>query len=409
MRWYEYKMEVDDLHASEDLKAKLLAMQAKAADMSSTTAQPQTTAAPAAAPAVPAPAAKEPAKKPPIRFPWKRVTKIAACAAVFGLCLYGAALSKNSWNGITLLGSGGSASSSAASVAADYAMPETATYSMDDAGGVATYSMKSDARAVDTTGSTNLLTSGNVESENTVSTDSAKIIYTAYLSLETKDFDEARQTLNDTLSSMDGYMESSYEYTDSTDNTRTLSLTLRVPESAYQAFLDAAENVGSLTSKSESADDVTTQYLDLKARLDNLTAQRTRLQELQQSAENLSDLLEIESSLNDVQYQIESYQSQLNWYSQQVECCTINITLNEVENLTSTDSSFGAKLSNALHSGWSNFVAGVQAVAIFLVGAWPAILIGAVCGVVFYFAKHPRKPKKARTSDNKPNGTPKQP
>ena len=30
MRWYEYKMEVDDLHASEGLKAKLLAMQAKA-------------------------------------------------------------------------------------------------------------------------------------------------------------------------------------------------------------------------------------------------------------------------------------------------------------------------------------------------------------------------------------------
>lgn len=27
MRWYEYKMEVDDLRASDDLKAKLLAMQ----------------------------------------------------------------------------------------------------------------------------------------------------------------------------------------------------------------------------------------------------------------------------------------------------------------------------------------------------------------------------------------------
>ena len=26
MRWYEYKMETDDLHAPEDLKAKLLAM-----------------------------------------------------------------------------------------------------------------------------------------------------------------------------------------------------------------------------------------------------------------------------------------------------------------------------------------------------------------------------------------------
>lgn len=120
-------------------------------------------------------------------------------------------------------------------------MPETATYSMDDAGGVATYSMKSAARAVDTTGSTNLLTSGNAESENTVSTDSAKIIYTANLSIETQDYDWSRQQLNDTLADVDGYMESSYEYTDSTDNTRTLSLTLRVPEGAYSAFLGVAE------------------------------------------------------------------------------------------------------------------------------------------------------------------------
>ena len=391
MRWYEYKMEVDDLHASEDLKAKLLAMQAKAADTSSTTAQPQTTAAPAASPAVPTPAVKGPAKKPPIRFPWKRAAQLTACAAVCGLCLYGAVLSQNSWNGVTLLGSGGSASSSAASVAADYAMPEMATYSMDDAGGVATYSMKSAARAVDTTGSTNLLTSGNVESENTVSTDSAKIIYTANLSIETQDYDWSRQQLNDTLADVDGYMESSYEYTDSTDNTRTLSLTLRVPESAYSAFLTSAETAGSVTSRSESADDVTTQYLDIEARLDNLTAQRTRLQELQASADALSDLLQIESSLSDVQYQIESYQSQLNWYANQVQYCTVNITLNEVETLTSTGSSFGARLADAFRNGWSNFTAGVQTVLVVLIGAWPAIGIGIICGVVFYKVRHPRK------------------
>ena len=166
-------------------------------------------------------------------------------------------------------------------------------------------------------GSTGSAASGTV--------DSAKIIYTADLSIETKDFDGARQQLDETLDSMDGYMESSNEYTDSTDNTRTLSLTLRVPESAYSAFLTSAEAAGSVISRSESADDVTTQYLDIEARLDNLTAQRTRLQELQASADALSDLLQIESSLSDVQYQIESYQSQLNWYANQVQYCTVNI------------------------------------------------------------------------------------
>ena len=369
MRWYEYKMEVDDVHAPDDLKEKLLAMQkARQAEQaaSGTTPKPQLTPAPA----------PEKKKKAPLRFPVKRAAELAACVALCGVCLYGAALSKSSWNGVTLF-SGGSAPSTAA---AYDAAPELATYSLD--GGADTYSTGSAKSAVSGAGSADLLTSGNVESENAASgtVDSAKLIYTAYLSIETKDFDGARQQLDETLDSMDGYMESSNEYTDSTDNTRTLSLTLRVPESAY-----------SVTSRSESADDVTTQYLDIEARLDNLTAQRTRLQELQASADALSDLLQIESSLSDVQYQIESYQSQLNWYANQVQYCTVNITLNEVETLTSTGSSFGARLADAFRNGWSNFTAGVQTVLVFLIGAWPAIGIGIVCGVVFYKVRHPRK------------------
>ena len=379
MRWYEYKMEVDDVHAPDDLKEELLAMQkARQAEQaaSGTTLKPQLT--PALAP--------EKKKKAPLRFPVKRAAELAACVALCGVCLYGAALSKSSWNGVTLF-SGGSAPSTAA---AYDAAPELATYSLD--GGADTYG----------TGSADLLTSGNVEGENSASgtVDSAKIIYTADLSIETKDFDGARQQLDETLDSIDGYMESSNEYTDSTDNTRTLSLTLRVPESAYSAFLTSAEAAGSVTSRSESADDVTTQYLDIEARLDNLTAQRTRLQELQASADALSDLLQIESSLSDVQYQIESYQSQLNWYANQVQYCTVNITLNEVETLTSTGSSFGARLADAFRNGWSNFTAGVQTVLVFLIGAWPAIGIGIVCGVVFYKVRHPRK-KQSRKPEAK--------
>lgn len=368
MRWYEYKMEVDDLHASEGLKAKLLAMQAKA-DASGATPNPQLTPVPAPEPAK---------KKKAIRFPGRRVLEAAACAALCGGILYGAAR-VGSLPSVTLF-SGGSASSTAA---AYEAAPELATYSMADAGGSAD-------RAVNTSGST-LLTSGNVENGTAAHTaDNAKIIYTTYLSIETKDYDWAYQQLNDTLSSVDGYLESSSEYTDSTDSTRTLSLTLRVPESSYDAFVDAAEQAGSVTSKSESAKDVTTQYMDIEARLDNLTAQRTRLQELQASADNLTDLLQIESSLSDVQYQIESYQSQLNWYSQQVSYCTVNITLDEVETLT-TGTSFAARLADAAKNGWSNFTAGAQAVVVFLMGAWPAIVIGAACGVVFYKVRHPRK------------------
>ena len=53
----------------------------------------------------------------------------------------------------------------------------------------------------------------------------------------------------------------------------------------------------------------------------------------------------------------------------------------------------GAKLLAALRNGWTGFVSGAQAVAVFLVGAWPAILIGAVCGVIYYRVRRPRKKK----------------
>ena len=221
--------------------------------------------------------------------------------------------------------------------------------------------------------------------------DSAKIIYTADLSIETKDFDGARQQLDETLDSIDGYMESSNEYTDSTDNTRTLSLTLRVPESAYSAFLTSAEAAGSVTSRSESADDVTTQYLDIEARLDNLTAQRTRLQELQASADALSDLLQIESSLSDVQYQIESWQSQLDWYSNQVQQCTVYVNLNEVQNYTPTDESFLGSVGAAFAQGWSNFVNGLQQLAVWLAGAWPVVLVVAAAAAGFAVWRKKRK------------------
>ena len=44
----------------------------------------------------------------------------------------------------------------------------------------------------------------------------------------------------------------------------------------------------------------------------------------------------------------------------------VYITLNEVETLTPTSTSFGAKLLAALRNGWTGFVSGAQAVACLL-------------------------------------------
>ena len=70
------------------------------------------------------------------------------------------------------------------------------------------------------------------------STDHAKIIYTANLSLESKDYDAARAALDAALAEAGGYLESSSEYSDAGDS-RSVSLTYRVPQQNYENFLAA--------------------------------------------------------------------------------------------------------------------------------------------------------------------------
>ena len=119
----------------------------------------------------------------------------------------------------------------------------------------------------------------------------------------------------------------------------------------------------------------------------NLLTQRTRLQELQASAENLADLLEIESSLSDVQYQIESWQSQLDWYSQQVSCSTVYLSLDEVKEYTPTEETYLSQLSSALRNGWTGFVSGVQQLTVWVVGVWPVLVILAAAALVVRFVR----------------------
>ena len=384
MRWYEYKMEADDLHAPEDLKAKLLAM---AGTLPEEEKNRPMMPAQADNTAVVRPQ-ELPQKAKLIHFPAKPVGALAACLAV---CVLGyGALSTGKLD----IGAKSSnmalysANSSAASTAGGF----TAQQAMLDAPEAATYSLDAGATDRMNVGTDVLSENDAAAAEDRQASTSPKIIYTANLTLESKDYDTARAALDAALNDAGGYLESSSEYSD-VGSSRSVNLTFRVPEENYQSFLDAVAQAGNVTYKSQQADDVTTQYMDVETRLANLEAQRTRLQELQAQADTLADLLEIESSLSDVQYQIESWQSQLDWYSNQVSCCTVYITLNEVETLTPTSTSFGAKLLAALRNGWTGFVSGAQAVAVFLVGAWPAILIGAVCGVIYYRVRHPRKKK----------------
>ena len=384
MRWYEYKMEADDLHAPEDLKAKLLAMAGTLPEE-----EKNRPMMPAQADNTAVVRPQEPPKKAKlIHFPAKQVGALAACLAV---CVLGyGALSTGKLD----IGAKSSnmalysANSSAASTAGGF----TAQQAMLDAPEAATYSLDAGATDRMNVGTDVLSENDAAAAEDRQASTSPKIIYTANLTLESKDYDTARAALDAALNDAGGYLESSSEYSD-VGSSRSVNLTFRVPEENYQSFLDAVAQAGNVTYKSQQADDVTTQYMDVETRLANLEAQRTRLQELQAQADNLSDLLQIETSLTDVQSQIESWQSQLDWYSNQVQQCTVYIDLNEVQTYTPADEGFFSRIGTALVSGWGNFVNGLQQFVVALASVWPLAVLAcaAVAVALAWRKKHPKK------------------
>ena len=383
MRWYEYKMEVDDLTAPDDLKAKLLAM------TDTLTAEEKAEPMMAApAPQTAAPLNTETKKKKPIHFPVKQLGTLAACLAVcvLGYSTLHLGIGMGAKSSAPALYEGeGAAESSAASVAAGgFDLQHAALDSTPEA---VNYSLEADDRSLETEYSG----AGSAEAA-APAVDSAKIIYTANLTLESKDYEAARSALDSALAEAGGYLESSSEYT-RTGSSRSVSLTYRVPQANYQSFLDAVAAAGNVTYRSQQADDVTTQYMDVSARLSNLQAQRTRLQQLQEQAKTLSDLLQIEDSLTEVQSQIESWQSQLDWYSDQVQQCTVYIDLNEVQTYTPADEGFFSRIGTAFTAGWGNFVNGLQQLVVALASVWPLAVLAcaAVALALAWRKKHPKK------------------
>lgn len=209
-----------------------------------------------------------------------------------------------------------------------------------------------------------------------------KMVYTANVYLESKIFDEARAALGDAVTQYGGYIEYTSLDGDAENGNRYLNYTARIPVDNYTAFIAAVGEVGNVTSFSENAEDITSSYIDVEARLAALEAQRDRLNELAERAETTADLIEIESRLSDVQYELENYTRQMKSMDERVAYSTVDLTLCEVHVYTPVTHTFADRIIDAFFSGWRGFRDFFEGLAVFLVEMLPFILLAGVIFVI---------------------------
>ena len=153
------------------------------------------------------------------------------------------------------------------------------------------------------------ITEGNVGAV----VDDAKIIRTGTIELEVADVPTALVIARDGIRGMGGYVGASQ--TENRDNRPFASITYRIPAARWEDALDLLRRLNGQTSKvvteHTEAVEVTGQVIDLEARIRNLRASETALQQIATTATKISDVLEVQQQLTNVRGQIEQLSAAL--------------------------------------------------------------------------------------------------
>lgn len=194
----------------------------------------------------------------------------------------------------------------------------------------------------------------------------AKLIRRAEISIQTEQFDQSKAALDQLVAECNGYFENSSEYGGSRRDinaSRRGEYTVRVPAEKYDQFLSSTGELGYVTSKNESSEDVGERYYDTEARLKTQRTKQERLLALLEKAETMEDIIALESALSEVEYQIESYSSELNRYDELIGFSTFRIYLSEVGKVTQevgNTASLGAQMLAGIQSSFQGLVQGGQ-------------------------------------------------
>ena len=228
-----------------------------------------------------------------------------------------------------------------------------------------------------------------------------KLIRTAQMNLETTDFEEAVRGLTDLTEQMGGYFESSS--VGKRSNGRWANYTVRIPAEKYQYFLDQAGALCHETWRDTQQEDISERYYDTQGRLKTQQIKLERLQALLAKAENMEDIITIESAISETEQMIDDLSGTLRHYDGQVDYATVSISLSEVYKLSSVEEvpdSFMSRLGKAFTGGWADFADGLENFAVALAYGWMWVLVLAV--IVVAVIRVLRKRRRAKKADNKP-------
>ncbi len=213
---------------------------------------------------------------------------------------------------------------------------------------------------------------------NRVEKIATKIIKTANLQFQVRDVDKSHEQINELVKKYGAYFASdnktmsSYQIDD--------NLVIRVTPENFDALVAELMKQSIYTnSKSITAEDVTSQFVDMQARLKTKKEVEQRYLALLKEAHKVSDILEVEQQLGQIREEIEAMEGQLKLLTDQVNYSTISLNIYQKLDYTpEPESGFFSEVNEAFIRGWR----GIGEFLVGLVRVWPLLIVICIAAVL---------------------------
>lgn len=233
-------------------------------------------------------------------------------------------------------------------------------------------------------------------SMNPVNPSGRKLIRNVSMFVETDSFDQLVDQIRQKTAELSGYMEQSdISGNRASYSSRSAWMIIRIPSSKLDQFISLVEENGNVAHKSESVQDVTLQYSDLESRKKTLTVEQDRIWALLEKADTLEAVIALEERLSEIRYELESMESRLKLYDNQVEYSTVSVDINEVLPVNFTPTA-PETVGQRIHKGFSRNIKNVKEFfinlfvgLIVLIPVWLPLgaIVLIILGAVRFFAR----------------------
>ncbi len=153
------------------------------------------------------------------------------------------------------------------------------------------------------------------------------VVKTATISVTADDPPAAADRASAIVTEAGGRVDGRTEYGGSALDRARITLTLRVPADKLDGVIDGLKGLGTVESLDMQAEDVTSQRVDLDARIKALQTSVDRLLAIMRDARDPSALIEAESALSQRQADLDSLRAQRAALGEQISYSTVTVDL----------------------------------------------------------------------------------